>query len=408
MWHPTRAPLPVADLAIRSHTDGATLTLKAGPKSSQVVKKLAPGIYTYGKDAYRFFARVRKKLETQIFRPPIPMSLVGVKEAYKQWRNAIIDGPAKPVHKGTLAGDVEEYLSRVTAMPTFKTRAVELRRWATLLGPDRPRASIDAAEIEQHLQRWLSEGYAAQTVRHRRTALIQVWKKLDGKHAKNPAREAEPPPKPPDEARDIPLDVVEDVFAAMRPCKSKTFLWVILTTGLPHKQIYALEPDHFDERRRRVYATPRRKGAGAAGGWRDLTDEGVEALRAFMALGKARRVNRSSVYRTFRRACAKASATLTRPYDLRHTFGTWSYDALGDLNATAFLLGHASLTTTKRYTLGARQSVSKKAVAAMTMPKGLGAKVDRAVAYGVTPAVTRRTDMRLPANRLAAKGNPPL
>ena len=51
-----------------------------------------------------------------------------------------------------------------------------------------------------------------------------------------------------------------------------------------------------------------------------------------------------------------------RPYDLRHSFGTAVYAATGDLRATQRLLGHASRTTTDRYTLAAVPDRLKSAV----------------------------------------------
>jgi hypothetical protein len=54
-WPSRTKPLPIAEIALHSQASGVTLTLKAGPKSSTVVRKLAPGIYTYGPDGYRFF-----------------------------------------------------------------------------------------------------------------------------------------------------------------------------------------------------------------------------------------------------------------------------------------------------------------------------------------------------------------
>ena len=61
----------------------------------------------------------------------------------------------------------------------------------------------------------------------------------------------------------------------------------------------------------------------------------------------------SSAWMSFQRACAKLGLTGLRPYDLRHSFGTAVYAASGDLRATQQLLGHASRSTTDRYTLAA-------------------------------------------------------
>jgi integrase len=377
MWHPTRAPLPVADLALRSQTDGATLTIKAGPKSSQVVKKLAPGIYTHGTDAYRFFARVRTKLESHIFRPPIPLSLVGVKDAYRQWRDTLVSGPPRPpTHRGTFAADISTYLTRVSSMPTIKERTRHLDLWATALGRDRPRASITATEVDAVLQGWLSAGLAPQTVKLRRGALAHVWSILDGKHATSPVKSSQKPPETPAEARAITPEIVQAILGAMRQSsKAKLRLRMIATTGLPHKQLAALTRADVDFTRMAIRATKREKGKGAPGGWRPISDAGMEAVTAFDRANLYGDFSRSTVYRAFRLACDKAGiVTNLRPYDLRHSYGTWLYDATGDLATVAHLMG-CSLKTAVRYTLGARMAVAQRAVGALQLPEGFGAKV---------------------------------
>jgi hypothetical protein len=89
--------------------------------------------------------------------------------------------------------DVTAYLTRVTALQSYKKRAHHLQCWLDALGRDRPRHSITTAEIERVMQEWLVAGKAAQTVRNRRISLMALYTKLDGKAASNPARAAAPP-----------------------------------------------------------------------------------------------------------------------------------------------------------------------------------------------------------------------
>jgi integrase len=386
-WEPKRAPLPISDLALRSQTDGATLTLKAGRKSAQVVKKLAPGIYTHGKDAYRFFARVRTKLQSHIFRPPIPLSLTGLKEAYRQWRQTLIDGPPRPpTHRGTFAADIHTYLTRVSAMPTIKERIRHLDLWAAALGRERPRASISATEIDVVLQGWLAAGLAPQTVKLRRGALAHVWSILDGKHAPNPVKGSQRPVPPPAEPRDVPLETAQAIFAAMRPSQSKIRLWVIATTGLPHKQLGKLKPTDVDFVRMAIRVTPRRKGKGAAGGWRPIGEAAMEALTAFDRANLYGPFSPSTMHRAFKLACSKAGVgTHFTPYGFRHSFGTWVQRQSGDTATTAWLLGHASLKTAERYAMSAQMAVAQRAVDALQLPEGFGAKVDATAKPRVTP-----------------------
>jgi integrase len=377
-WPSRTKPLPIAEIALHSQASGVTLTLKAGPKSSTVVRKLAPGIYTYGPDGYRFFKRIARKLHSVVFRPPHLLPLTELREAYRQWRVTLTaEGEPHPAAAGTFAEDVDTYLSRVTAMPSYQTRKHQLGEWVKALGGDRPRSSITATDIDRVLQDWLKDGYAIQTVKLRRTDLIQVWAKLDGKRAPNPARDTTLPANPPLEPRGMLLEHVQAAFAAMPDSLTKLRLWVMVTTGLPQKQIKELSPADVDLEHRRIRTRARRKGAGAVGGWRPITPAAVEALRALSeAKALGRTFNNSSLQRVWGRACKRAGIPgKWRPYDLRHTFGTWIYAATGDLSSTADLLGHAKLATAERYTLGARMAVARRATDLVSIPLGMGAKV---------------------------------
>jgi integrase len=383
-WHPPRAPLPVSELVLHSQTSGVTLTLKAGPKSSTVVRKLAPGIYSHGPDAYRFFKRLDGTLHSVVFRPPRALDAAELREAYGQWRSTLT-APEEPTPAaGTFAEDVATYLSRVTAMPSYQTRAHHLHEWVAALGADRPRSEITATEIDRVMQDWLKAGYAIQTVKLRRTDLCQVWAKLDGKRAPNPARETTLPANAPLEPRGMTQAQVAATFAAMPDCKSKVRLWVLLTTGLPHKQIKELAPSDLDLANRQIRTRARRKGAGAAGGWRPISQEAAAALTAFKHFNLFGAFNNSTPLRVFQRACKRAGIPgHRRPYDLRHSFGTWVYDATGDLESAATLLGHAKLDTARRYTLGARMAVAQKATNTVQIP-ALGAKVDPSIGKRVS------------------------
>jgi integrase len=376
---PQRPPkaLPIRDLKLRTETAGTRTTLRAGPKSAQVVTKLAPGIYTHGRDAYRFFARVRTKLHTHVFRPPHAMPLSELREAHQGWRSTLGGATTHP-QRGTFAEDVDVYLARVSAMPSYRTRKTHLKAWVEALGGDQPRSAITADAIDAVLQGWLTEGYAPKTVALRRTDLIQVWSKLDGRRAPNPARATSVPPPPPPEPRAMLHGQVERAFAEIQDGKTKTRLWVLATTGLPHKQIKSLTRADIDIPGRQIRATPRRKGAGAAGGWRPIAPAAVDALTAFIDQRCFGAFNNSTLYRVWIRACKRAGLPgHWRPYDLRHSFGTWVYAATGDLASTADLLGHAKTETARRYTMGARMAVAKRATDLVQIPLGLGAKVVR-------------------------------
>ncbi len=95
---------------------------------------------------------------------------------------------------GSFAADIDTYLARVTAMPTYKQRAAHLELWARELGRDRPRQAITPEAIDIVLQGWL-ETLAPGTVRKRRTALQSFFVKMDGKKSRrvNPVKFADNP-----------------------------------------------------------------------------------------------------------------------------------------------------------------------------------------------------------------------
>ena len=98
-------------------------------------------------------------------------------------------GRANP---GTFADDAERYLLTVSAMPTFRERQAHIGLWVREFG-QRRRDSIRTSEIDAVLSRWLAQGLAASTVKHRRGALLHLWNRLDGPDAPNPVRRSNHP-----------------------------------------------------------------------------------------------------------------------------------------------------------------------------------------------------------------------
>ena len=136
--------------------------------------------------------------------------------------------------------------------------------------------------------------------------------------------------------------------------KTKARLRLIAYTGLPHKQIKQLRPQDVNLRAGTMIVSARRKGKGVERRSLLLTAEGLEALRHFADLECWGSFSNSSVWKSWRRACAAAGLTTTpRPYDLRHSFGTQMYVATGDTKAVSELMMHApGSAVVHRYTMG--------------------------------------------------------
>jgi integrase len=259
-------------------------------------------------------------------------------------------------------------------MPTFRERQAHIDLWVREFGPRR-RDSIRTSEIDAVLSRWLTEGLAASTVKHRRGALLHLWNRLDGPDAPNPVRRSIIPAEPEPEPRGLPYEVVEQILGAMPDrgqclrgkardviSKTKARLALMAYTGLPPASIMRLRPSDVRWDAAAVFVLGRRKGRGTKGRMMPLTTRGLQALRDFSEADCWGRFSTSSVWQSFQRACRQVGLSGLRPYDLRHSFGTAVYAATGDERAAQQLLGHASRATTDRYTLAAVPERLKVAV----------------------------------------------
>ena len=324
-------------------------------------RRISDGVY---RDQWGFSASVRGGGQRAEKRFPPGTSL----KAIKAWRDETRVSLRKAAHlatRGTFANDSARYLLAVGAMPTFRQRRRDIQLWIEAFG-QRRRASITTPEIDALLSRWLGEGLAASTVKHRRTALLHLWHRLDGTDAANPVRRSLVPVEPEPEPRGLPYSTVHRILDAMpdqgqaikgqaRDTASKTKIRFALMayTGFSPTTIMRLRPHDVRWDAGAVFVAGRRKGKGTKGQTIPLTSAGLAALRRFDALDCWGPFSTSSAWKSFQTACRRVGLSGLRPYDLRHTFGTAVYAATGDLRATQQLLGHASRTTTDRYTLAA-------------------------------------------------------
>lgn len=279
---------------------------------------------------------------------------------------------------GTLAADIVTYLSRVSAMPSYKQRAAHLALWADALGLERARHDITTADIDRVLQDWLrtspprapgraggrpspSGGLSPGTVRKRRTALLSLWHKLDGRQAPNPVRASYAPREPKAESRGLDYDTIARILAALPESGAKRRLTVIAYTGLPPSLLMTVADADVHLEAATVRVRPRRKGAGVEARTLPLLPQGVEAFRAFGAAQTWGRFSVNAVNRAFRTAAAKVGVTGVTLYDLRHSFLAMLYLVTHDLATVARFGLHASFAMTERYARSAMQSIDRRA-----------------------------------------------
>ena len=190
--------------------------------------------------------------------------------------------------RGTFANDAARYLLSVRAMPTFTERRRHVELWIAEFG-HRRRDTITTADIDEILSGWLTDGLAASTVKHRRTALLHLWHRLDGKDAATPVRRSLVPAEPEPEPRGLPYSLVQDLLDAMpeqgqglkgrtrdSASKTKARLTLMAYTGLPPRTIMRLRPRDVRWDAGAVFIQGRRKGKGTRGQTIPLTSAGLE------------------------------------------------------------------------------------------------------------------------------------
>ena len=316
------------------------------------MSKRSPGVRRKG-NRVEVNVRVNGDLHSKTFPLDTPMSVL------QNWR--VSRRNAAPA-SGSLSADIQAYLLTVSHMPSYADRKRDLETWETILGGHRSRAAITTQDIDAALSAWLSDGYSPTTVLHRRTALLHLYHRLDGKDAPNPVRRAQRPRETPPQPRQIPPEAIRKILQAIPHAPTRARLAVMATTGLPHKQLGQLTPDML--RGNLLHVPPRSKGRGVAGRILPLSKEALKAFKDLTAANAWGPFDRYNFRRGFRAACKTLGYPATwRPYDVRHSVATWLYAATGDLATVGRLMGHASGKTTARYAMSANAKLDAAAMA---------------------------------------------
>lgn len=291
---------------------------------------------------------------------------------------------------GSFAADIEAYLKRIVAMPTYKQKKAHLELWAQALGRDRPRRTITPGEIDGVMQLWLKtpstpkrgrpsgpNGLDPQTVRKRRTNLNSLWVKLDGKAAENPVRATGNPKPPKAEVRGTDYGTIERILDAMpvyrdtlkgTPKKlnaSRIRSGVLAYTGLPPGILGTLTKADVNLKAATMHVEHRLKGGGVEARTLPLTAQAVVWFRLFDAADLYGTYSPEALNVAFKRACRRIGIFGLTIYDLRHSFGAEMYRLTKDRATVARLMLHAENSTqTARYSKAADAEVDRAAVTA--------------------------------------------
>lgn len=346
------------------------------------------------RQAWEVNVRVNGHLYTDTFPLATPA------QEMKDWRQEHVEKfGGERTTGGSFGADIDTYLSRVTAMPTYKQRAAHLALWAKELGRDRPRRTITAEEIDVVLNGWLEtptapapgqkgrpigpDGLSPGTVRKRRTALQSFFAKMNGKKSSraNPVKGSENPKPRKDEARGLDYLTIERAIAEMpehragkpgtvkRVSLSKIRTRVIAYTGIPPGLLKTVRATDLQLTAATIRIVPRNKGGGVEARTLPLTPEGLAAFKDFHAANAYGSFATQSLNRAFQRACGRAGLdpATVHLYDLRHSFLSQLYRVTRDLATVGRLGLHGEGSPmTARYAKGANQTVDAAATVAFS------------------------------------------
>lgn len=261
----------------------------------------------------------------------------------------------------TFAEDCSDYLALVKTMASYKDRLFRIGLWKTAFG-SRQRHTVTAKEVAKQLEMWRkSRRLKPATLNQYRTALMHLYTKLDGKSASNLVRDVAPyDERDSEQNRAQPMAVCARVLHHLRPWgKMRAILRVLMWTGWPHALLKGVTPSDIDWTRGRVRLGRRKKGKGMPAAWVPVLPQAMRALRRFDRLNCYGDFSNSSLHSALARAVKsenryrrrkrwKAIPEL-RPYDLRHSFGTWAAAIVKDDKALKELLRTNRI---ERYTSG--------------------------------------------------------
>lgn len=314
---------------------------------------LPPGIYP---DRYGYRVVAKANGSRREHRYPPDARVTSMVRWQEDTRAALRHEQPKPPTAGTLASDVARYREMVSAMPTFGQRMQHLDLWLTALGPTTPRARITAEPIAAVLNGWRLQ-HSAATCNKRRSALMHLWSRLDGKGARNPVRDvpkyrvADPLPRGRDQ---FLLD--RRLKRAVR-CRSRAVCRVLLWTGMRPVELQRAQRDDLDLRRKTVIV---RTAKGGPARVIPLTPQAISAWGEFCAAVAWGDVPQAA---PLNRWLKKATGLEVRVYDLRHAYGTALARSGARLDVIAALMGHSTLNLTRRYLLAAVTSDALSATA---------------------------------------------
>lgn len=245
---------------------------------------------------------------------------------------------------------------RAASPHTLRAYGTELRGLAASVSPT-PVLAVSTVE----LRRWLARGAASGSSLARRISCLKGfwrWAQREGLVTGSPAERLRAP------RVKVPLPRVLQVDEASRLAESplrprdRALIEVAYGSGLRVSEVVALDVDDVDLSGR-VILVRRGKGRkdrvvplgeGAAGAVAALLVARGGAPGALFLNRSGRRLSSRSAYTVVHEAGREEGLPDVHPHALRHSFATHLLSAGADIRAIQEMLGHASMSTTQRYT----------------------------------------------------------
>jgi integrase len=197
---------------------------------------------------------------------------------------------------------------------------------------------------------------APASVNKRRTAFMDLWTTLDGRHQANPVKATDVYPEPEPEPRAPAIAAVLQLLKGPlrktqygKQCQARCA--VITWTGWPHTIVKQIKPsDAHHHAEGRAFAPARRKGKGARARRVPLLPQAVASLKRFHRVRAHGHFSNSSLHKRVTQFCDSKKIERIRPYDLRHFFGTLIATLTTDERVIMELLLVSTPKIVRRYT----------------------------------------------------------
>ena len=342
----TEAPLPRTRLAPQDESRRRKAPRNGGaPAPSRRRVRVAKGIY---KDRHGLATTVKVNGVQREIRFPPGTSLKTIRARRDALRASMRTLPAGARH--TLAHDAARYLQQISGeLISIADRRHHIGLWTARFGRLRTLAlPQQTAALNDQLRQW-RETLSASACNHRRDALTNLVKVLYGRRAAaalvDLVRFTPPPPQP----RWLDRGHIADVLAQLTPsAKTAVRLRLMHWTGMRPSQMGRLRPEDFrlDETTPFV-VVPRGKGGRLAA--IPLVGDGLDAARAFVAIGAYGRWSCASANKALRGAAQRAGRPAFTVYQIRHAFATGLRRTGSDVADIQDLYGHTDPETTMIY-----------------------------------------------------------